>query len=563
MSSSSSSSSDDSSSTSTTSSISSDSESSVGRKSVDHDTDLDKKLPAAQSTAPPRPFAFRKGSHAFPTSTTTGIFDRKRRHYHHLHKRGMKRVKKARAYRKQVRERMEKKDDNFDITQYPGLQSSSSEDSDEESNSDWEQDTVDFQALAHDSKWAKQPLFRLMPVSEISSLVGWATHQTHDGTNASDVGNNFEVDGAVDVEAANNESTVPQEAMNNDTTQREQANPLASLPNNPLPPSYLRYLAEKAQSFIEEPIQETNEEWKPHSFLTSADSWDEERPTKKRHTRKDWQQWDHDSEDETYQSLLQNKPVDHVTIHVPQRPKKKIKSSNNSETSSVAKNSRLYHSMDDSALVALGMVWEDMVTALLMPLARQHVARCRRLEQEKIASSGRSSNESQAEGSADPFQEWTLPPEQAIWRLAQEGVKSELPSALPPTRISSQYFDRESTVDEFLVNRMGSADQRQQQAVDNWCSTHELQLAFVRSNMDLYGTMLPVAPTVSTKREDTLREREDRYEALWRKRLKAKITTKTANVKKEDEKQGEKSEPPSKKDEISSEDDQRIEYVAV
>jgi hypothetical protein len=523
---------------------------------ADRETDDDTKLPPIPHPVAsiPRPFAIRKGSRAFPKGITSKIFESKKKHYRHLQKQGIECHTIAKAKRRRLRDQLSKNDDNFDLSPYPTLQSSSSEESDEQdSNSEWERETVDFQALAHEhSWWAKENLLRVTPVSAISSLVGWATHDTHDGTTISSNDN----EPPSDVDEPADDST---------SAQQQEANPLACLPNTPLPPSHLNYLAEKARAVIEEPIHQEKKEWKTHSFLTLVD--DERPPAKRPHRCKEWQQWDHDSGDETYQSL-KKKRTNHVTLHVPcpipQKKKSKL-DKKKKESDKQQQSSRLYNSLDNSALVAAGMLWEDMITASLMPLARQHVARCRRLEQRKKENESSNDDEVANDGSeeVDPFQEWTLPPEQAIWRLAQEGVKSELPSTLPPTRVSSQFFDRETPVKAMLVSQIGTAEQQKQQAVDDWCRSRALDRAFVSNNMDLYGVCLPRAPswTAASPQEETVREKEDRYERLWKKRLQAETTLKTAPGKEK-----ETSTPKPKEDDESSseeEPEQQVDSVAV
>ena len=141
------------------------------------------KLPAPLPVvAPPRPFPIRKGSLFFPSGKTSKIFDSREKHYRHLHTVGRVQRKNARGKRRKLRDTLIANDANFDVQQYPTLQSSSSEESSvEDNNSEWERETVDMQALAHQSWWAKESLFGITPVSEVSSLVGWATHLTHDG----------------------------------------------------------------------------------------------------------------------------------------------------------------------------------------------------------------------------------------------------------------------------------------------------------------------------------------------------------------------------------------------
>ena len=165
------------------SSSSSESEYSVRVETEKKDDEDEMKMPELTRSKRPRPFPVRKGSQVFPSSKTSKVFDSRKRHYRYLHRVGLEKKKQARMKRRKLRETLTRNGAEIDLEQYPTLQSSSSEDSDrQEENSDWERETVDFQAMAHDSWWAKESLFGIMPVSEISSLVGWATHQTHDGT---------------------------------------------------------------------------------------------------------------------------------------------------------------------------------------------------------------------------------------------------------------------------------------------------------------------------------------------------------------------------------------------
>lgn len=520
------------------SSSSSESESFVETEKKDGGDDEEEMKMPAQTTPSkqPRPFPVRKGSLVFPSAKTSKVFDSRKRHYRYLHRVGLEKKKQARTKRRKLREALTRDGAELDLKQYPTLQSSSSEDSDrQEENSDWERETVDVQAMAHDSWWAKETLFGIMPVSEISSLVGWATHQTHDGTYSDNDISNIAASASVVCgdtpgnAAGLGESTTRQDIT---TARGQRPSPLLGLPNTPLPPSYLQYLSEMARSHVEEPVQQ-RDEWISHSFLTSADSLDAKLVSKKQRKRKEWQQWDYDSEDETYQTLKAKHENSHVTLHVP-CPAKKAKPEKNEATKLDNGRTHLYESMDTSALVALGMAWEDAITTSLLPLARQHVARCRRLEQQKLSetrSTHDMSNRSEQEARMDPFQEWTLPPEQAIWRLAQEGTSASLPSSLPPTRVSNQCFDRTSSVNEMLVNRFGNREQREQQAVDNWCRSRNLDTTFVHNNMDLYGVILPRAPTTPLVSEnETLQDRQDRYDLLYGKRSRANIVKKKRAV---------------------------------
>jgi hypothetical protein len=124
---------------------------------------------------------------------------------------------------------------------------------------------------------------------------------------------------------------------------------------------------------------------------------------------------------------------------------------------------QLWESFDTSAMVSLGMVVEEMMTAMLLPLASQHVARCRSLEE------------------ADAFQAWTLPPEEALDRILIASQQRDLScaglvSSLPATR---------------TTRSMAFNDSTSQQALEAWLTAHNLDLDFVQSNKELFNLLLP------------------------------------------------------------------------
>mmetsp|Transcript_8252 Transcript_8252/g.20289 ORF Transcript_8252/g.20289 Transcript_8252/m.20289 type:complete len:600 (+) Transcript_8252:121-1920(+) len=77
--------------------------------------------------------------------------------------------------------------------------------------------------------------------------------------------------------------------------------------------------------------------------------------------------------------------------------------------------------LDASAYVAVGTAVEEVLTAALMPLAHAHVGRCRRLERDKNRDRKSCQKRSLSADSLmgdDPFHVWTLPPVEALARLA-------------------------------------------------------------------------------------------------------------------------------------------------
>jgi len=93
-----------------------------------------------------------------------------------------------------------------------------------------------------------------------------------------------------------------------------------------------------------------------------------------------------------------------------------------------------HNNMDTSTYIAIGMAIEERLTKSLMPLARAHVERCRRLELERdtssvsggidLGSNSANTNESTQNPKrlvSDPFHAWTLPAAEAVAELARHG----------------------------------------------------------------------------------------------------------------------------------------------
>ena len=93
-----------------------------------------------------------------------------------------------------------------------------------------------------------------------------------------------------------------------------------------------------------------------------------------------------------------------------------------------------HNNMDTSTYIAIGMAIEERLTKSLMPLARAHVERCRRLELERdtssvsggidLGSNRMNTNElthQKRRLASDPFHAWTLPAAEAVAELARHG----------------------------------------------------------------------------------------------------------------------------------------------
>jgi hypothetical protein len=169
---------------------------------------------------------------------------------------------------------------------------------------------------------------------------------------------------------------------------------------------------------------------------------------------------------------------------------------------------------DDSALVAMGMLFEEAITASMLPLARLHVLRCRELEDlaalrkesdsfgtefqvdepesclvvdavtgqvmpKKLNTPKRDSND------ADALEEWNLPPEEALQKILREQQFSFynccLPTASPATRTIDNNVDLTDDLSEVPAEL----------ALLEWCQTQSLELTFVQQNMDLFQVFVP------------------------------------------------------------------------
>ena len=122
-------------------------------------------------------------------------------------------------------------------------------------------------------------------------------------------------------------------------------------------------------------------------------------------------------------------------------------------------NLALDKAFDDSALVAIGICLEEILTASMLPLASLHVRRCRGLEQTAATTSdgnpvrgnnsdnhvtnpitGESVETTPNVTSEDVFHAWTLPPEESLIKVFQKSkfgprtLQGMLPTSKPPTR---------------------------------------------------------------------------------------------------------------------------------
>lgn len=116
----------------------------------------------------------------------------------------------------------------------------------------------------------------------------------------------------------------------------------------------------------------------------------------------------------------------------------------------------LWGSFDQSALVAVGMVMEDVLTASLLPLAEQHVQRCRTINDRNEA-----------------FTQWTLPPLEAIAKLATKEDPDPGTAGAPTARIPNRTVVTDG--------HEGSRDYTTGAAAELWCKVHGTTMAEART----------------------------------------------------------------------------------
>jgi hypothetical protein len=303
---------------------SADDEYSESESNVDDDELLTETF-EGKDTVPP---AHRSGSMIkFPRSVKIDdTIQTEEQYLKRLEKRGERALRVGRTSRKRQRTSLKKGGLGNLTKTIVALQSSSSEDDSDDDR------RIDFPILDWDrAEWGDQEsLFQHLPTEAFSSLIGWAHHLKSD----------------------------------NDCPQ----NRLLDVPNTPLPPSLLKFITDEAVLTTSRPGSIS---WQTQHFLMSEGI---ESPIKQKHwqTYKRLDQhksfWAYNSDDENYQWMKENwKPTTSVEITVPIPSRKSLIS-----TEPIP--------LDTSARVALGMVIEELLTDSLLPLARHHVARCRKRE---------------------------------------------------------------------------------------------------------------------------------------------------------------------------------------
>lgn len=162
-----------------------------------------------------------------------------------------------------------------------------------------------------------------------------------------------------------------------------------------------------------------------------------------------------------------------------------------------------FEQFDQSALVAVGMLWEEMATAALLPLTSLHAVRCRCLEdvdQDSVPSHPLTRrpvhlpvNPFLDAPRHAAFREWTLPPEEAAERLALAHDSPDLglsECALPIVRPATRTLLRVNSGSPSAAG-LPSSVRCQQELVQAWCRANGLDADFVARNRHLYSILIP------------------------------------------------------------------------
>lgn len=256
----------------------------------------------------------------------------------------------------------------------------------------------------------KEPLHRLMSLPQMSSLVGWATHLSDDKY---------------------------------DSHSKIQNHSLLDLPNTPLQYCTLQYIKEK--SVLTKP-QEAEMPFQTQTFNSRSDEEVIHAVPRAWRTierlEEDKESWTYGENDETYRWVKLN-------MKETRRVRMTALTKARGFTKVVEK-----FKLDISGQVALGMVVEEALTSVLMPMAKLHVARCQQID--------------------NAFDDWTLPPDEAVI-LATNDTPCE-----------------EIAVDECSSTR---------DFVKRWAETRELEPNFVLKNMDIYSKLIFSRPIQRKKRK--------------------------------------------------------------
>jgi hypothetical protein len=309
-------------------------------------------------------------------------------HSRYLEESTKRRIRENRQKRRRIRQLL-KDEGSHEEAQHYTLQSSSSE----EGSDDERVELPPGIPWSEVQSGKKKPLLKKLAQSDVTSLIGWATH------------------------------------LSSDTPCSQHA--LMDLPNTPLQPSLLNYIKEQTVVSRRQP---SGISWKAQLFDARGEDLNllpknplPEPPTRSKKVKKPF--WKYRDNDETYRWLKDNwAPTETVELTVPVVSRKK---------KAVVESLEL----DVSGEVALGMMVEEAMTAMLMPLARRHVANCQKKK--------------------DAFDEWTLPPEEALM-MSSRGVD----------------------VSKKGAETLGSS------FISQWAESRGLDPLFIESNLDVYMKLI-------------------------------------------------------------------------
>lgn len=351
-------------------------------------------------------------------------------------------------------------------------------------------------------------LWGAMPVTELSELVGWATHLDDTNNGSEDVENVEKQHGlarSVDLRCAVAREVIPTFIK-----------PWIHIPSPPPKPSHLIFLSRCAERKIEHIQERMMKEPPPMQFDQIQSNSNVHSDDSSSFITHFLSASDDDNDNNTcFRSFETQK---RMKRSLTQRPEGFQNNGIDVSQSQLNEASNVVLTMDETALISVGIMVEEAMTAMMIPLAREHVAHCRRLElKEEIVrersevrgvwSGGKKKQVRLDKVKEASFVDWTLPPIHAITNLVGKSPFgfAHLSSTLPPT-MSSTMVRRLHVAKKIIPKQMDidtprlisqkdvmSVDDKihlQHEAINHWCNMHGFDTDFVANNTDIFRLFL-------------------------------------------------------------------------
>jgi len=364
-------------------------------------------------------------------------------------------------------------------------------------------------------------LWDAMPVTELSKLVGWATHFDGANRNSTSV-HNIRIN-----EGKAMAHTNKLHRMVNPVNVRcavatvgipTCVKPWIHMPSPPPKPSHLIFLSQCAERKLkqtEENIQKRAEEARSLMRL------DHIRSSKKVHSDDSSSFLSHclsSSDDDSdyntfFKSFVKSKTMEHRSVRRPKGFHNRGKDESQSQSNEATKALNVFMTMDKTALISVGVMIEEAMTAMMLPLAREHVAHCRRLEarEERVRDccevrdrwpEWKKQQVILGKVKDSSFVDWTLPPICAIANLSRKHIDrgatspfrhAYLSSSLPPSMTLKNTTTKRTKEEISGLVTSKDTDEREgaeQKAIDHWGDMHGFNMDFISKNTNLFQIFL-------------------------------------------------------------------------